>query len=180
MRARSCDRRELAYYELTHGRHELAHGRRELAYYELILCFLLTLNSCLVFFADMNSLNWASPTGRKSRGGRGVGTSAAGEAVGPKQGHEDCPPSPMIGVSSGSSNQRLEQVPPYPACVSPTGKSITSSSKLSDSMARYLEAFKTSLGDISPKEWNTLEDLTDEDSMGAATRAAMMVRHSLA
>ena len=46
-------------------------------------------------------------------------------------------------------------------------------------MARYLEAFKTSLGDITPEEWNTLDGLADEDTMGAATRATMMVRHSL-
>ena len=47
-------------------------------------------------------------------------------------------------------------------------------------MARYLEAFKTSLGDISQGEWNTLEGLADEDSMGEATRATMMVRHLFA
>ena len=47
-------------------------------------------------------------------------------------------------------------------------------------MSRYLEAFKTSLGDISQGEWSTFEGLADEDSMGAATRATMMVRHPLA
>ena len=47
-------------------------------------------------------------------------------------------------------------------------------------MSRYLEAFKTSLGDISQGEWNTFEGLANEDSMGVATRATMMVRHPLA
>ena len=36
-------------------------------------------------------------------------------------------------------------------------------------MTHYLEAFKTSLGDISQGEWNTLEGLVDEDSMSVAT-----------
>ena len=44
-------------------------------------------------------------------------------------------------------------------------------------MACYLDAFKTSLGDVSQGEWNTLEGLTDEDSMGATIQATMMVRH---
>ena len=47
-------------------------------------------------------------------------------------------------------------------------------------MTHYLEAFKTSLGDISQGEWNTLEALMDEKSMGAATWAATMARHSFA
>ena len=47
-------------------------------------------------------------------------------------------------------------------------------------MARYLEAFKTSLGDISQGEWNTFKGLADEDSMGAATWATMMVRYPFA
>ena len=63
--------------------------------------FLLTLSSYLVFLIDMNSLNWASPTGRKLKAGRDAGTSAAGEAAYPKRGREDRPPSPVIGVSSG-------------------------------------------------------------------------------
>ena len=46
-------------------------------------------------------------------------------------------------------------------------------------MDGYLEAFKTSLGEITLGKWNTLDGLANEDSMGAATRAAMMVRHFL-
>ena len=141
---------------------------------------LLTLSSCLVFLADMNSLNWASPTRRKSKAGRGASTSTAGEAAGPKWGCEDRPPSLVIGVSSGSSSQRREQFPPHPPRVSPTGKSIASSSESNDSMTCYLDAFKTSLCEISQGELNTLEGLADEDSMGAATRATVMVRHPLA
>ena len=39
----------------------------------------------------MNALNWASPTGRKSRASRGVNSSVARESARPKQGHEDRP-----------------------------------------------------------------------------------------
>ena len=97
----------------------------------------------------MNSLNWVSPSRRKSKAGRGAGTSAAGEAARPKKGREERPSSPMVGASSRSSSQRREQLPHQPARASSTGKSVLSSSESSDSMARYLEAFKTSLGDIS-------------------------------
>ena len=117
----------------------------------------------------MSSLNWAFLSGRKSKAGRGAGTSATEEAASPKRGREERPPSPVVGASSGSSGQNHEQLPPHPACVSSTSKSVLSSLESSDSMARYLEAFKTSLGDISQGEWNTLEALIDEDSMGAAT-----------
>ena len=86
----------------------------------------------------------------------------------------------MAGASLGSSGQRREQLPPHPTQASSTGKNVLSSSESSDSMACYLEAFKTSLGDISQGEWNTLEGLADEDSMGATTRATMMVRHLFA
>ena len=123
----------------------------------------------------MISLNWALPTGRKSRAGRDTSSSASGEATHPKRGREDRPPSPVVGVSSESSSQRREQLPPRPTRVHSTSKSVASSSETSESMARYLEAFKTSLGDISPREWNTLDGLADDDSMGAA----IMVRHSL-
>ena len=123
----------------------------------------LTLTFFLIFFADMNSLNWASPSGRKSKAGRGAGTFATGEAAHPKRGCEEQPLSPVVGASSGSSGQKREQLPPRPARVSSTGKSVLSSSESSDSMALYLEAYKTSLGDISQGEWNTLEGLIDED-----------------
>ena len=78
------------------------------------------------------------------------------------------------------SGQRREQLPPTLAHTSLTGKSVFSSSESSDSMARYLEAFKTFLGDIAQGEWNTLEGIVDADSMGAATWATMMVRHLFA
>ena len=137
---------------------------------------LLTLD----FFADMNSLNWASHSGRKSKAGWGASSSAAREIAHPKWGREERSPSPVVGASSGSFGQRREQLPPRPACASSTGKSVLSSSESSDSMARYLEAFKTSFGHISQGEWNTLEGLADEDSMGAAIQATMMVRHLFA
>ena len=140
----------------------------------------LTLTFFLVFLADMNSLNWASPSRRKLKAGRGAGTSIAREAAHPKLRREERPPSPVVGASSGSSGQRREQLPHHPTHVSSTGKSVLSSMESSDSMARYLEAFKTSLGDISQGEWNTLEGLAEEDSMEAATRATMMVRHPFA
>ena len=73
-------------------------------YLASVYLLLLTLD----FFTDMNSLNWASPSGRKSKTGRGVGTSAAGEAARPKQGHEERSLSPVVGPSSGSSGQRRE------------------------------------------------------------------------
>ena len=147
---------------------------------ESLYLFSIDMNSCLVSLADMNSLNQASPTRRKSRASRGAGTSATGEAAHPKQGREDRPPSPMTGVSLGSSDQRREQLPPRPAHVFHAGKSVASSLEPSDSMAHYVEAFKTSLGDISQGEWNTLQVLMDKDSMGATTRATMMVRYSFA
>ena len=146
---------------------------------QLVLVFCVTLDYCLFLFAYMNFLNWALPTGRKSRVGRGASSSATKGGVHPKQGLEDRPPSPVIGVSSRSSGQRREQLPPHPTRVSSAAMSVASSSELSDSMACYLEAFKTSLGDITPGEWNILDGLTNGDTMGAATRAAMMVRHSL-
>ena len=86
----------------------------------------------------------------------------------------------MVGPSSGSSGQRREQLPPRLARASSTIESVLSSLESSDSMAHYLEAFKTSLGDISQGEWNTLERLADEDLMGATTCATMMVRHLFA
>ena len=136
---------------------------------QLGLVFYVALDFRLVFFTDMNSLDWASPTRRNSRASRGASSSAAGEGAHPKRGHEDRPPSPAIGVSSGFFGQRAEQLPPRPARVSSTGKSVASSSEPSDSMACYLEAFKTSLGDITLGEWNTLNGLIDEDIMCAAT-----------
>ena len=145
-------------------------------YVDSLYLFLLTLD----FFANMNSLNWAFPSGRKSKTGRGVGTSAAGEATCFKRGSEERSSSPLVGASSGSSGQRHEQLPPHLARASLTGKSILSSLESSDSMFHYLEAFKTSLGGISQGKWNTLEGLADEDSMGAVTQATMMVRHLLA
>ena len=146
----------------------------------MLLAYICSYWLFLDFFADMNSLNWASPSGRKSKASWGAGISAAGEVARSKRGHEEQPSSPMVGASSGSSGQRREQLPPRPARTSLTGKSVLSSSESSNSMVRYLEAFKTSLGDISQGEWNTLEGLADEDSMGAATRATMMVRHLFA
>ena len=116
---------------------------------------LLTLN----FFVDMKSLNWASPSGRKVKASRGAGTSAAQDAARPKRGREERPLSPVVGVSSRSSGQRREHLPPRLARASSTCKSFLSSSESSDSMSHYLEAFKTSLGDISQGEWNTLEGL---------------------
>ena len=100
-----------------------------------------------------------------------MGTSVAGEATRPKRGLEERPLSLVVRASWGSFGQRLEQLLPRSARVSSTGKSVLSSLESNDSVAYYLEAFKTSLGDISQGEWNTLEGLADEDSMGAATRA---------
>ena len=131
-------------------------------------------------FVGMNSLNWAFPLGRKAKAGRGAGTSTARGAARPKRVHEERPPSPEVGASSGSSGQRREQLPPRLVHSSQVGKSILSSLESGDSMSRYLEAFKSSLGDISQGEWNTFEGLADEDSMGAVTRATMMVRYPLA
>ena len=58
---------------------------------------------------------------------------------------------PLV-LSFGSFGQKREKLPPCLARVSTAGKSVASSSELNDSMARYLEAFKTSLGDIIPGE----------------------------
>ena len=70
---------------------------------QLVLAFYVTLDFCLIFFADMNFLNWASPTRRKSRASRGARSSTVGEGARPKRGREDQPPSLVIGVSSRSS-----------------------------------------------------------------------------
>ena len=54
---------------------------------ELVCCsliFALVDTFFLDFFTDMNSLNWASPSGRKSKVGQGVGTSATEEVACPK------------------------------------------------------------------------------------------------
>ena len=72
-----------------------------------------------------------------------------------------------------------EQLPPRPAHSSHADKDVLSSSKSSDSKSRYFEALKTSLRDISQGEWNTFEGLGDEDSIGAAVRASIMVRYYL-
>ena len=64
-------------------------------------------------------------------------------------GRDDLPLSPLIGVSSGSSGQRRKQLPPRLARVPLASKSVISSSEPSDSKTHYLEALKTSLGDIS-------------------------------
>ena len=126
-------------------------------------------------FTGMNSFNWASPSGRRAKAGRGAGTSTARDTAHPKRVREERPPSPVVGVSSGLSSHRCEQLPPYPARSSQAGKSILSPLESGDSRSLYLEAVKTSLGDISQGEWNTLEGLADEDLIEAAARASMMV-----
>ena len=140
--------------------------------------FMLILTTFNVL-ADMNSLNWSSPSGRKARAGRGAGASTSRDAVRPKRGREEVPPSPVVGGSSGSSGQRREQLPPRPARSSHADRGVPSSSESVDSRSRYLEALKSSLGDISQGEWDTFEGLADEDAMGAAARASMMVRSFL-
>ena len=106
---------------------------------------LLTLD----ILAGMNSLNWASPSRRKAKAGRGIGASTSRDPAGPKQVVEERPPNPVVGVSSGSSGQRREQLPPRPARSSHTDRGVISSSESIDSRSRYLEALRTSLGDIS-------------------------------
>ena len=130
-------------------------------------------------FAGMNSLNWKSLSGTKAKTSRGAGTSTARDATCPKRVCEERPLSPVVMVSSGSSGHRSEQLHPRPACSSQASKSLLSSLESGDSRSLYLEALKTSLGDISQGEWNTFEGLADEDSIGAATHATMMVRHPL-
>ena len=56
---------------------------------QLVLAFYVTLDSCLAFFADMNSLNWASLTGKKAWAGRGASSSVDGEGACPKRGRKD-------------------------------------------------------------------------------------------
>ena len=124
----------------------------------------------------MNSLNWSAPSGRKARAGRGAGASTSKGAARPKRGREEMPPSPVVGGSSGSSGRVLGQLPPRPTRSSPADRGVPSSSESVDSRPHYLEALKSSLGDISQGEWDTFEGLTDEDSLGAAARASMMVR----
>ena len=60
MRACLCSRRELAYCKLTLMIDVSS---------QLRLVFYVALNSCLFFFADMNSLDWVLPMGKKSRDG---------------------------------------------------------------------------------------------------------------
>ena len=111
--------------------------------------------------------------------GRGVDTLTSQDAARPKRMREERPSSPVVGVSSGSSGQRGEQLPPRQSHSSYADKGVLSSSESGDSRFRSLEALKTSLGDISQGEWNTFEGFADEDSMGTTARASMMVRHPL-
>ena len=104
---------------------------------QLRLVFYVALNSCLFFFADMNSLDWALPMGRKSRDSWGASSSEVGKGARMKRGREDQPPSPVIRVSFWSSGQRREQLPPRPSRVFFVGKSVVFCSELSDSMAHY-------------------------------------------
>ena len=63
---------------------------------QLVLSFYVTLDSCLAFFADMNSLNWASLMGRKAWADRGASSSVDGEGARPKRDRKDCPLSHVI------------------------------------------------------------------------------------
>ena len=91
--------RELAYCELTHGKHELV-------YYKLILVF------CWHLVPALFSLQaWIPSIGPRLRGGGRVLAKVLvllllGEVARPKQGHDDWPQSPVIWVSLGSSGQR--------------------------------------------------------------------------